>query len=142
MYGTQITKLSSVNRSQIKDILSFKSPICPLIEEPTTTVWTTFGHPEKQCYKLFITNYLRRAIFCFIPLLLAILEPAPPSGVSRMHEMSYGDAMLETGRRLMAILELSLHAVMAQGVANNLHYAHPGLHVGLKRFLGFMWSLA
>ena len=57
---------------------------------------------------------------------MAILKGVPAGVVSRVGNMSYGDAILETGRRLMAILELLPHAVMAQGVANSLHFGHPG----------------
>ena len=67
---------------------------------------------------------------------MAILEPAQLSDVSRLYNMSYGDAYLETDRRLLAILDLSPHAVMTQGVASNLNFGHPGILAGTTELPG------
>ena len=103
----------SVNRSQINDICVFNSPMCPLIAGRAPRSGPLLANLKILVTSSLIPTTYDEPFFASYPLLMAILEPAPASGVSRVHEMSYGDAILETGRRLMANLELSSHAVLA-----------------------------
>ena len=52
--------------------------------------------------------------------------PVPIGVVSHVIDTSYVGSVFEADRRLMAILELSPHALMAQRVAKSLHFGHPG----------------
>ena len=45
---------------------------------------------------------------------MAILKDGPHGGVTRLHGKGYGDTIFEVDCRVLAILELSPHAVMAQ----------------------------
>ena len=81
---------------------------------------------KKPVTSSLIPTTCAEPFFASYPLLMAILKPAPISVVSRVDEMSYDDSVLEADRRLMAILELSSHDVVAQRVAKSSHYGQPG----------------
>ena len=98
-------------------------PLLAILKNRVTTsvIPTTYDEP-------FFASY---------PLLMAILKSPRSCGVSCFQDMSYGETILWTGRRLMAILDLLPHAVMAQGVANSMHFGHPGFPEVLQRVVRF-----